>query len=71
MEKKFQITNDEGLVVCSEMNLQVASNIYAFLNDIYNKDTLILKPILPKKKKKDSKVIAPKIEKVEAEGIKD
>ena len=71
MEKKFQITNDEGLVVCSEMNLQVASNIYAFLNDIYNKDTLILKPILPKEEKKDSKVIAPKIEKVEAEGIKD
>ena len=65
MPKKYQIVNDEGLVVCSDMVLQVASNVYAFLNDVYNKDILILKPMEESPTGAEPKF--EKIEKVEEE----
>lgn len=45
MERKFQIVNKNDMVICDNMILQVATNIYGFLCDVYHKDTFILKPV--------------------------
>ena len=45
MEKRYVITDDQNEVVASDMLLRVAINVYSFLCDVYNADTLILKPM--------------------------
>ena len=45
MERKFQIKNDDGIIVCDNMMLQVATNIYGFLCEVYHKDIFTLSPM--------------------------
>ena len=47
MERRFQIVNKNDMIICDNMILQVATNVYGFLCDVYHKDTFILKPIEP------------------------
>ena len=67
MERKFQIVNKNDMIICDNMILQVATNIYGFLCDVYHKDTFILKPIEPLVEKVEEETV----EKPEADVVEE